>query len=157
MPFPGVAYREAGHDDVAAMAALRTRELGNQSGWEQNIERYLAREQHPSQALLPRIAYVAEAEGEVMGFAAAHLTGRYGCQGELQWLNVAPAQRRQGVGTALLRLVARWFELQQALRVCVDCDPANAGARAFYHHHGAVELNPNWLVWDDITSLLRRH
>lgn len=148
-------YREAGQDDVAAMAALRAREWGNQAGWEERIARYLAREHHPQQALLPRIAYVAEAGGAVVGFAAGHLTRRHGCQGELQWLNVAPACRRQGMGTALLRLMARWFEAQRAVRVCVDCDPVNAGARAFYGREHAAELNPHWLVWDDITVVLR--
>jgi hypothetical protein len=36
--------------------------------------------------------------------------------------------------------------------VCVDVEPENRVARAFYSRHGAVPLNPHWLVWDDIRS-----
>jgi hypothetical protein len=42
-----------------------------------------------------------------------------------------------------------------AAKVCVDVDPANTTARRFYTRHGAVPLNPHWLVWNDITLALR--
>ena len=106
--------------------------------------------------MMPRVAYVA-LEGEtVVALIAGHLTRRFQCDGELEWINVVPEHRRSGIASALLRLLAEWFVGQQALRVCVDVDPANGEARRFYSRHGAVELNPHWLVWNDISVVLRK-
>ena len=97
---------------------------------------------------------VAEQDEEVIGFIAGHLTRRFHCDGELQWINVSSAQRRQGVATQLLRELADWFASNNAHRVCVDVQPRNAAARAFYTRHGAEPLNSHWLVWPNIVEAM---
>ena len=46
----------------------------------------------------PRTCYVAANGGTFVAFAAGHLTSRYACDGELQWINVIPESR--GIGVA---------------------------------------------------------
>jgi len=84
---------------------------------------------------------------------AGHLTRRHGCDGELQWINVIPERRGSGIASELLRLLAGWFVEQKAFRICVNVDPSNAVARAFYIRHGAEKLNDHWLVWNDIRKV----
>jgi GNAT superfamily N-acetyltransferase len=96
--------------------------------------------------------YVAMEDGIVGGFVAGHLTRRYGCDGELQWIDVVAERRRRGVATKLLRLIALWFISQGARRICVD--PGNSAARQLYQAHGAEELNQHWMVWNDIDIAL---
>ncbi len=79
---------------------------------------------------------------------------RYTCDGELEWINVIHDSRKTGVGSELLRLMARWFVEHEASRICVDVEPNNAIARAFYTRHGAAQLNKHWLVWTDINAIL---
>jgi GNAT superfamily N-acetyltransferase len=43
----------------------------------------------------------AEPEGFV-GYVAGHLTRRYECDGELQWIDVRPEHRRIGFATQLM-------------------------------------------------------
>jgi GNAT superfamily N-acetyltransferase len=111
---------------------------------------YLEGHHHPRQALPPRVAYVALVENAVVGYVAGHLTRRYDCDGELQYLFVTPQYRRTGVASELLRLLARWFTHQGARKICVNVEPDNERARAFYSGHGATPLHPFWLVWPDI-------
>jgi len=110
---------------------------------------YLEGRHHPRHALAPRVAYVAVESEAVVGYIAGHLTRRYDCDGELQYLFVAPGHRRQGVATELLRLLREWFSGHHAARICVDVDPDNAAGRAFYTHHGAMPLNKGWLVFPE--------
>ncbi|HLJ26029.1 MAG TPA: GNAT family N-acetyltransferase [Candidatus Angelobacter sp.] len=97
-----------------------------------------------------RTALVAVEDGALVGFVAGHGTRRYGCEGELQWINVAEAQRGQGVACTLLVKIAVWFAQQNALRVCVNVDPKNVAARGLYTKFGAQPLNEHWMVWEDI-------
>jgi ribosomal protein S18 acetylase RimI-like enzyme len=85
---------------------------------------------------------------------AGHLTRRYACDGELQWIYVIPKRRGSGIASELLRLLAAWFAEQKASRICVDVDPANTTARRFYTRRGAANLNEHWLVWHDINVVL---
>ena len=87
------------------------------------------------------------------GFIAGHLTRRFSCDGELEWIDVVRERRRSGIASELLRVLAAWFVEREALRVCVD--PGNAVARFFYARHGAEALNQHWLVWSDISVVLR--
>src|SRR5258708_10752624 len=88
-------------------------------------------------------------EGDsLVGFIAGHLTRRYACDGELEWINVIPERRGSAVASELLRLQATWFVEQRASRICVDVDPNNTSARRFYKRHDAVDLNEHWLVWN---------
>lgn len=148
-----VLYRPATLRDVSDMARLRRERWANAPDWEQRIADYLSGEHHPRQALHPRIAVVAEHGDEVIGFIAGHLTRRYHCEGELQWINVVESQRRQGIATGLLRELAGWFTDYNAHRICVDVQPRNIGARAFYARHGAEPLNDHWMVWNNIANL----
>ena len=94
-----------------------------------------------------------EAES-LVGFIAGHLTRRYACDGELEWINVIPERRGSAVASELLHLQVAWFVEQRASRICVDVDPNNTTARRFYKRHGAVDLNEHWLVWNDIKVAL---
>lgn len=118
------------------------------------MSRYMDCELHPQDALMPRVTYVALEDTAVVGFIAGHLTRRYACDGELEWINVIPARRGSGIASELLRKLAAWFTEQKALRICVDVDPANMTARRFYRRHGAADLNKHWLMWNDINVVL---
>jgi ribosomal protein S18 acetylase RimI-like enzyme len=146
-----VIFREAYVADVDAVASSRAAD----TEWgpaDPRTASYLAGEHHPQGALPPRVMFVALEGDSVVGYVAGHLTRRYECQGELQYLWVAPEHRRGGVATRLCRLLAQWFVEQEATLVCVDVLPDNLAARSFYRRNGAEELNPHWLVWRDIDS-----
>lgn len=151
---PEIKIREAGPDDVPAMVACRGNdpEMGPADA---RMGRYLLGEHHPGYALAPRVIYVAIAHGAVVGYIGGHLTRRFDCDGELQYLYVAAPQRRSGVASRLLRQLVAWFAEHDAARVCVDVVPENARARAFYTRHGAVELSDYWMVWSDIQAASR--
>jgi ribosomal protein S18 acetylase RimI-like enzyme len=136
------------------MARIRAQEWGEVEYWENRISGYLEGRLSPQHALAPRHCYVAVEKHELVGFVAGHLTCRYDCGGEIEWINVAPEWRGRGVASELLRLIAKWFVEQGAPRVCVDVEPANAVARAFYRLHRTEDLNRHWLVWNDISVLL---
>jgi GNAT superfamily N-acetyltransferase len=145
-----IIYRRALLTDVPAMAGLpRPGEAGGDPP--DRMLSYLAGESHPRQALPPRAMWLAESSGAPIGYAAGHLTRRFDCEGELQWIYVALEHRRSRIGTELLRLVASWFVEQNALRVCVDV--GDDAARPFYRQLGAVDLNKHWMVWNDISRL----
>jgi GNAT superfamily N-acetyltransferase len=87
-----------------------------------------------------------------IGYVAGHLTRRFGCDGELQWIYVVPQYRRTQVGSKLLGFLAGWFLERGAHRICVDV--GDDEARAFYKRHRAVELNRHWMVWNNIGVVL---
>jgi len=104
----------------------------------------------------------------IVGLIAGHLTRRFGCDGELEWISVRPEYRGLGVASQLLCRLAEWFLAQDlgsmlgptlperglgARRICVDVEPTNRIARRFYARHGAVDLKPHWMVWEDIGKL----
>ncbi len=140
--------------DVEAMARIRAESWGTVAYWQARIPSYMSGELNPHHALAPRHVITAKEGGTLIGFIAGHLTRRYDCQGELEWIDVATDRRRSGVGSELLRGLAAWFAVQHATRVCVDVDPGNVAAREFYFRHGAESLNANWLVWLDISNLI---
>ena len=148
-----VDIRTADIGDVDALARIRSAEWGTFPYWQARIRGYMLGERNPGEALPPRMVIVAVTGDEGVGFIAGHRTRRHGCEGELQWLDVTRALRRTGVATELLRRLALWFARNEAKRVCVDVDPGNAPARAFYTRNGAAPLNPHWLVWEDVTLL----
>ena len=135
------------------MAQIRSAEWGTEDYWKTRIGRYMRGEHDPQNALKPRILYVAAQNFAVVGFIAGHLTRRYECDGELQWINVIAEERNTGIAAALFGLLAQWFASQRAFRICVDVDPENIVARNFYIKHGATELNRHWLVWNDVRSI----
>ena len=137
------------------MAALRAQSWGSMPYWHERISGYLTGAANPKEALAPRTAIVAVDGDRVVGFIAGHLTKRYGCDGELEWIEVHEGVRRSGIATELLRRLAQWFVEHDAQSVCVDVDPENLGARSFYSRNGATTLKPSWLVWQDIGTLAR--
>jgi ribosomal protein S18 acetylase RimI-like enzyme len=143
-----VSYRQAVLSDVAASAKLRAISWGTEEYWRERIAGYLNGTLHPRGALGARIIYVAEMDTAAVGLVAGHLSTRLACQGELEWIDVAPEQRRRGIASQLARLLATWFVEQEALRICVD--PGNAPARTFYRTLAAQDLNAHWMFWPDI-------
>ena len=143
-------------DDVPEMARLRVGDA-EAGPADLRMEAYLEGTHHPRGALAPRVAFLAYEGHELAGYIAGHLSTRFGTDGELQYLYVARGYRRSGAATALLKDLARWFVQQDARRICVDVLPGNEVARSFYKRHGAVELKPSWLVWEEIGRVLEEN
>ena len=152
---PAIVYREVEPSDMPALARIRAADWETEEYWRKRIAAYLGCELHPQHALHPRVLYVACECDAVVGFIAGHLTRRFACDGELEWIDVVPAHRRTGIASELFRLLVAWFVAQNAKRVCVDVNPTNVPAQKFYRRHGAVDLRPHWLVWPDIGAALR--
>lgn len=131
------------------MAALRAEEWETQVFWEDRIGRYLRGEHSPQQALSARAAFVAEDNGTIIGFVSGHHTRRHGCDGELQWINVASEHRGRGIAGLLLGTIADWFVQRELHQVCVNVDPDNVPARRLYTKYGAQSLSDHWMVWPD--------
>jgi len=145
-----VRFRQATSKDVSAMAQCREAEPAA-GPLDPRTADYLDGAHHPQQALLPRAGYVALKGEQVVGYIAGHLTRRHDCDGELQYLFVAPAYRRQGFGTVLLRLLADWFREQGARKICVGvANDSPPETKPFVEHLGAVPLVKYWYAWDDI-------
>lgn len=149
-----VHYRLATNSDVPAMARIRAAAWETEEYWRVRISQYLDGELHPQQARGPRVSHAALEGDLLVGFIAGHLTRRFACDGELEWINVIPERRGTAVASELLRLLAAWFIEKKASRICVDVEPANTVARRFYLRHGAQKLNEHWLVWNDIKVVL---
>jgi len=150
-PAADVVFRPATVADVPVMTAARLTDAEGPA--DPRMAAYLAGTHHPSGALAPRTAFLGARGGTVIGYIAGHLTRRHGCEGEVQYLYVAPPDRRQKVGTGLLLRLAAWFAEQSAFRVCVNVNPDSPAARPFYAHHGATDLQPLWLVWSDVRMI----
>ena len=149
-----VACREANVADAVEMGRIR-----DAGGWHGGataavMRRYLAGEHHPQHALAPRAGFVAEEGGKLLGFITGHLTRRFGCEGEVHWVYVTPEYQGREVAAMLLRQLAAWFVQHGARRICVNVEPANARARAFYIRNGAREVTTHWLEWSDIEAAL---
>jgi GNAT superfamily N-acetyltransferase len=148
-------YRQANESDIPAIAHIRATEPETEAYWNQRISAYWNRTHHPQQALLPRIIYVATDENTIIGFIGGHLTHRFDCDGELQWIDVIPAHRKSGIASELLQQLAKWFVEQKALRICVNCAPDNLIAQNFYKQLGAENLNEHWLFWSNISTIIK--
>jgi GNAT superfamily N-acetyltransferase len=144
-----ISYRAATSADVPAMAQCRLTDASAGAA-DSRMGAYFEGQHHPQQALPPRTGYVAIARDTVIGYIAGHHTTRYGCNGEVQYLFVAPENRRQGVATALLRLLASWFTETGVSKVCVCVDADSPAAKPFYERVGAYPIRPFWYVWDDV-------
>lgn len=145
-----VQFREATVADVAAMAQCHLADPANAVA-DSRMAAYLDGHHHPQQAVCDRVAYVAMVNDAIVGYIAGHRTTRHGCAGELQYLFVAPFYRRRGIATALLRLLAKWFQAQAAQKVCVAvADDSPKEAKPFYESVGATALKRYWYAWEDI-------
>jgi GNAT superfamily N-acetyltransferase len=143
-------YRVATSADVPAMEECRVGDV-DAGAPDSRMAAYLDGRHHPGQAKQPRTGVVALDDDRVVGYIAGHLTRRFRCEGELQYLYVAPSHRRSGVARALVQKLADWFVSQGAKKICVNA--ADDAAAAFYRRIGANDLTPHWLMWDDIQSV----
>ncbi len=148
-----IQLRRATAADVPRMAESRNTDSAAGPA-DARMAAYLEGRHHPQHAMGPRVAYLATIGGDVAGYIAGHLTRRYGCDGEVQYLYVVPAFRRSGIASMLLRQLAEWFEAQGSARICVDVNEESPGATPFYASHGAQPLRPHWMVWPDVRSVL---
>jgi len=151
-----VLFRPVEPRDVPALAAIRAEEWQTRDYWKKRIRAYLDGTSNPQQALPERALFVAEEKGILIGFIAGHRTRRYGCEGELEWINVAAPHRGRGLSRLLLLRMTTWFAEQKAFRVCVNVRSDNQPAMALYRRAGAQPLCPGWMVWADICALLSR-
>ncbi len=147
-----IRYREATLADVPEMERIRVPDSAAGPA-DPRMASYLRGEHHPQKALMPRVIRVAADPEAIIGYIGGHLTRRYGCDGELQYLYVVPGHRRTGVASEMLRSLWGWFQERDASRICVDVEPSNGRARGFYMSHGASYLNSHWLVWSDIRTV----
>ena len=145
----GVQFREAKNSDADAMVLCRE---GDPT--DPRMKAYFEGHHHPGQALPERVGYVATIDDAVIGYIAGHRTTRHGCDGELQYLFVAAAYRRQQIAATLLRSLAHWFSQQGARKICVaiaaDSPPE---AKPFVETLGATPLKNNWYAWQNIEDL----
>lgn len=148
-----VLYREAKTQDIPSLARIRGTDSVSEQHWNNRISSYLSGIHHPQQALKPRMIYVAIIDEAIVGFIAGHLTRRYDCEGELQWINTVDQYRGYGIASELVKRLSKWFIEQKAYKICVD--PGNELARNFYKKNGAKNLNDHWMFWDDIRSNTR--
>ena len=86
---------------------------------------------------------VAEEEGTIRGFV---LTDRYGPAGHIITLDVAPAVRRRGVGSALVEAAHESMKRAGVREVELETSTTNATAIAFWKRHGYRECGvlPNY-------------
>jgi ribosomal protein S18 acetylase RimI-like enzyme len=154
---PGKAnmrYRQAQQSDIPAMAEIRAADWGTEEYWRERIGQYLTGKLHPKEALRPRVSFICAEDKRIVGLIAGHLTRRFDCDGELEWISVLPQYRNRGIAAHLLCRLAEWFVSHHAPRVCVDVEPSNQVARGFYSRHGAEELKPHWMVWENIRAVI---
>jgi len=135
------------------MAAIRAREWETETFWTDRINLYLSGKHSPQQALPERAAFVALDGAELVGFVAGHRTRRFGCDGELQWINVAEESRGRGIADRLMAKIGAWFVEQYAYRVCVNVESGNTAARRLYSRCGAQPLSQHWMVWEDSRAI----
>lgn len=152
---PIQVYRRAEFDDIPALAEIRAAEWGTVEYWRTRIFEYMQAAASPQHALTERAVFVCTEGGRAVGFIAGHLTRRFGCDAELQWVTVNAEHRNRGIASELLGYLVAWFVEHGARRVCVDVEPSNSTARRFYAKHGAVEFKPHWMIWHDIAQAVQ--
>jgi GNAT superfamily N-acetyltransferase len=146
--FP-IHYRQAQRADIPQMARIWGIEKGEGGTSEERMMAYFDGQFHPQHALLPRVIFVAHEGDALIGYIAGHLTRRFACDGELEWIWVVPQRRRSGVASGLMPCLAAWFKQQNAARVCVNVATWNTVALRFYAKHGAEPMKPGWMLWSD--------
>ena len=145
----GITFRSAQVADIPALAAIRAAEWETESYWTRRIGEYLSGEGAQGRTIL-----IAEDGDTLVGFVAGHRTRRFGCDGELQWVNVDREHRARGIGAMLVQQIGFWFVEQGARRICVDVEPDNAVARALYSRCGAKPFKPYWMIWENSRDMV---
>ena len=114
---------------------------------------YLCEGSRAQMATGDSFTFIAEVEGQPVGFAAYHHTRRHNTHAELQSIYVRKEAQGCGVGTQLLRMIAVRLIEEGSATMCVGYDPRNP-YRRFYLKHGAVEINPYWSFWPDVSVII---
>ena len=70
------------------MAEIRAADWGTEDYWRERIFQYLTYKLHPQEALRPLVSIVYVEHERIVGLIAGHLTRRFGCEGELEWISV---------------------------------------------------------------------
>lgn len=96
--------------------------------------------------------FVAEADGELLGFAAGITLAqaKLGFDAELTALYVLPAAQRTGIGRALLLQVASTLAAAGAPDMLVWVLAQNRKARDFFEALGAQLLDEQGFNWDEL-------
>jgi ribosomal-protein-alanine N-acetyltransferase len=141
-----VSVRTATTDDVVAVAGLEREALGRDA-WSESLVTEGVAGRIPTTLFL-----VAESEDRTCGYAAVSIVADVA---ELQRIAVAITHRRTGVATAILVRVEQEAAARHADRVLLEVRDDNAGALAFYAHHGFTELQrrPRYYA-DDTTAIV---
>ena len=143
--------------DIPLLVACRMRDV--RAGVDERMGAYFEGHHHPQKALAKRVGFLEIADEVVAGYVAGHMTTRFGYDGELQYLFVDPAHRRQGIARELVRRLARWFAEEGVHRVCVNVDVDSDPAIPFYERMGARPVFPDkryWYGWEDVRALEAR-
>ena len=90
----------------------------------------------------------------LVGFVAGHRSKRFGCDGELQWIDVKEDRRGRGIAAKLIASMGEWFLQKNLLRICVNVGGDNIQAQTVYAKHGARRLNEHWMLWEDARRML---
>jgi ribosomal protein S18 acetylase RimI-like enzyme len=131
----GFAVRRLASDDVGVGRAV-VRRFKGEAGSAERMRTLLGWDDH--------LLLVAEAPGpggDVIGFCWAYRLQRLAGAASHVFLyenEVAPAHRRQGVGTALVRLLLSLANWDTSAEVFVLTSRANAAAVALYQGTGAI-------------------
>jgi [ribosomal protein S18]-alanine N-acetyltransferase len=127
-----VIVRDAGPEDLSAVAALERDNLGADAWSEALVRDGLIGD-------LPTVRYlVAEVDGVVVGHATASVVDDVA---ELQRIAVDPAHRRHGVASALLDAVVLAAGEGGADALLLEVREDNPGALAFYAARDFVEVD----------------
>jgi GNAT superfamily N-acetyltransferase len=135
-----------------SLAALITDHDRNAPFWRERWRRYIVEGSSAQYARGDGWAFLAEVDGWPIGFAAYHHTARHGADAELQAIYVLHEMQGLGVGSQLLRRIARRLVADGSRTMCVGYDPRNP-YKWFYARHGAVEIDPHWSIWRDLGRL----
>jgi GNAT superfamily N-acetyltransferase len=135
----------------SALAVIRAAEWETEAYWIRRIAEYL-----PNEGAQDRTILIAEDRSTLVGFVAGHRTRRFGCDGELQWINVGRESRGRGIGAMLVREIGSWFAEQGACCICVDVEPDNVVARALYSRCGAKPFKPHWMIWENSRGMVEQ-
>jgi ribosomal-protein-alanine acetyltransferase len=119
--------------DAVAIAALSRRAIEQGLDWRWTPHRVMN-----SMADADTNVVVARRGNDLLGFAIMS----YGAdEAHLLLLATQPRCRRQGVGSALLDWLERTARVAGIATLRLESRTTNAGARAFYRHHGFEETD----------------
>jgi GNAT superfamily N-acetyltransferase len=122
----------------------------NFSFWTDRWRRYLTEGSRAQMSQGDGFALFVEIGGRPVGFAAYHHTTRHGAGAELESMYVLKEFQGHGLGARLLRAVGGRLHADGSGSMCVGYDHRNPYKR-FYLERGAVEINPHWAVWRDLS------